>query len=271
MDCEKCGGKGFTIKIDNKKAKSIPCECKDVKDYKDKLVEITISEKELEKLIPNFYFRAIEFDGDELRDTIPVPDHLKDIQIDSYVDFMESYLKVIRMGKRPERSYFLEAPTGFGKKTFIYSAIKEAIKGGLTTTGLLDTYEIYGLMEKNKYGDIKELLNKDIVFLTMGGSPTKQDVVVLRMSIDLCERYGIPMIVISRFASNYIGKQDPTMKVDIGVFNTVRGDYGRLKHVGFSPQFRKDYYSYMEVNRSKSDVNKESVSDYKDRLRRGEG
>lgn len=270
--CEVCGGKGFTIQVLNGKPKRNPCECRNVRDFKDRIKPKTINELELEEKIPNVFFRDVEFDEEELRETIIIPEHLQDIQIDSYIDFLQSYLRALRMGKIPEKSYYVVAPSGCGKKIFIYAAIKEAMRGGINPSGLIDTHDVYELMEARKYAKVKELLNVDVAFLTVGASPSQGDMIALRSVIDICERYGIPLVVISRFAVKYLARFDPMLKSDVGVFSTRKGDYGRLEHVGFSEELNFEYYKYMKNDDDKgTGMGNESVANYKERIRRGEG
>lgn len=268
--CKVCGGKGFTIQIVKGKPKRTPCDCRNVKDFKTKIEPNKINEIELEEKIPNPYFRDVEFDEEELRETMSMPEHLRDIQVDSYIVFLKSYLQALRLGKKPEKSYIVTAPSGSGKKIFVYSAIKEAMRGGLKTSGLLDTHEIYELMEDKKFGKIKELIWVDVVFMTMGGSPSQPDVIALRHMIDTCERYGIPMVLISRFSGQFLAKYDAMMKTDVGVFTTRRGDYGRLEGIGFSEESKTEFYRYLKKEGNGSEfAGQESASDYKERIRKG--
>lgn len=268
-ECGKCGGRGYIHeKVDGKHKRSV-CSCVSVSDFRVKIENEHISLHELREKIPNKYFRDVEFDEEELRESICIPNELKDIQIESYIDFIKSYLATLRMGSRPGKSYFVSAPSGSGKKVFVYTAIKEALRGGLKPSGLLDTHEVYDLMATNQFGKIKELLSVDVAFLTMGGSPARPDIIALRSIIDICERGGVPLLIISRFTANFLTKNDVTLKTDLGLFTTRRGDYGRLEQVGFNDE---TMYKYMDVLRKNTGSEKvESVSDMKRRMREENG
>lgn len=271
MECELCGGRGFTIVLGTGKTKRKPCKCRAVRDFHDKIEPVDVPDFVLKSKVPSRYFQLIEFDTEELKEQIEIPDHLKDIAVDVYVDTLDSYVRAVRLGKRPEKSYFVVAPPGSGKKIFVYTAIKQALRGGLNPSGLLDTHDIYELMEAKKFGKIKELLMVDIAFLTMGGSPAKSDVIALRAMIDICERFGVPLVVVSRFSAEFLAKNDPMLIADVGVRVTKRGDYGRLEHVGFTDDFMNRYRDNLKGANGLSRAKPESAADYKERVRRETG
>lgn len=264
-DCKDCGGKGFIMYKDSGMMKRKPCECKILRNFKDKIEPEYIDPLILKEKIPNPRYRE-DFDEEELEETIDIPDKLWDIQVEMYIEFLDTYIRTVRMGKKPEKSYFVVAPSGSGKKYFVYNAIKSALQGGLTTTSLIDTHDVYDLMGNKKFGELKSMLMADVAFLTLGGSPVRPDMIALRAVLDICDRYGIPLVVISRFSGGYLKKLDSLIAQDVGVFSTKKWEYGRLEQVGFSDEFMIKHRNYKQS----AGKEVESVADFKERVRRGE-
>lgn len=267
MECN-CGGKGFIFYRDNGRMRRKLCECGILKDFKTKIEPADFDDKELESKIPNPRYR-VDFDREKLEESMDIPERLMDIQVGMHIDFMDEFIRTVRLGVKPRKSYFLVAPSGMGKKYFVYNAIRSAYEGGLKPSGLIDTYEVYEKMDKRELGELREMFDVDIAFMTMGGSPGRLDIVALKTVLDICDRKGIPLVVISRHTAGFLVRQgkDPLLTKDIGVFMTAEYDYGCLERVGFSDEFMAQYTNHVS-RELRGGV--ESVADYKDRVRRGE-
>lgn len=212
--CPSCGGTGFIVTAQDLEVKQ--------KDVSRVIVDY----------IPNDYFRESEYDRRALERDIGIPQNLRDIVVDMYFDFNDILLSTIRMGGIPRKSYLISALDGMGKKWLVYTAIKYALQAGLTPTKLLDSKDIYTYLNKLQYDLLMEALEGDIVFMTLGGAPSKGDVIALKEVIDICERKGRPLIVISRFDGMQLTRYDTSLSASIGAKAVRDGDYGRLEQQG---------------------------------------
>lgn len=234
-NCTTCGGKGYLLKKNEQNEmyrKTCICQKANI-DREVRRYEV--SARELEEKVPSDYYRAVDFDGKILRETIPIESEY-DFEIEGYISFLEEYIENMITGEKPKKSYYVVAPPDCGKKIFVYTAIKEAMAHGLQVSGLVDTQEIYEKLEERAYREIRELYKNDIVFVTVGNSPSKADMVAIRYLIDIADRMGTPMLMISRYNATFICQNDPTLLEDIGVMSSRKGAYGKLEFVGFNRQ-----------------------------------
>lgn len=231
--CTVCGGKGYLLKKNEQNEMyRKTCDCKKAKVSRE-IQTYEVSERILREKIPNEYYRTVAFDGAILRETLPI-DPEYDFEIEGYVSFLEEYIENMITGEKPKKSYYVVAPPDCGKKLFVYTAIREALTHGLEVSGLVDTQEVYMLLEERAYREIRELFKNDIVFVTVGNSPSKADMVAIRHLIDLADRMGTPMLMISRYNASFICQNDSTLMEDIGVESSRKGLYGKLEFVGFN-------------------------------------
>lgn len=263
-DCRVCGGKGFRMEKIDGSLRRVACkECGGVRNFRDKLEAREPSDRDLAEYIPNAYFRAIEFDRAVLEKEIPVPMAVRDIYFEVYYDFMEKMIATLRMGQVPKKSYIVTAPDNFGKKVFVYSMIKNALRGNLKPTELIDSRDVYDQLDHQNYAQLKEWFNADIAFMTLGGAPAKSDAISIKTVLDICERKGIPLIVLSRFNGSYFTKFDSLMAASVGVKATKDGDYGRLEQQGIFGDTLNAVREYYNTQLGGS------VKNYKDAQRRG--
>ncbi|MGN4914075.1 hypothetical protein ACTFR8_23045 [Bacillus cereus group sp. MYBK15-3] len=235
--CERCGGSGRLFLKTGSKMEKVKCPvCKGKKTIATEDDIIVEDRKSLEKLfeeyIPNEYFRFDNYNRKKLEKGMVIPPSLRDVTVETYFEFIDIMLATLLMGGIPRKSYMVSAPDMMGKKWFAYTAIKNLLRAGLKPTKLLDSKDLYELLEKRQFGELKKELTGDVAFLTLGGSPSRADIVVLKEAVDICERMGTPMFVISRTDGAYLARYDAFLADAIGVKATKEGDLGRLEQQG---------------------------------------
>src|SRR5699024_7698323 len=119
--------------------------------------EKEIREDLLKLYIKNEYFRINDFDVKTLRKDPPLSRKDRDISVEVYITFLEDYLDRLKFGRRPDKSYFLSAPDGFGKKTFAYQVIKECLRHGMFPTDIISSHDIYSKLDKREYDELYKL------------------------------------------------------------------------------------------------------------------
>lgn len=197
--------------------------------------EKEVSDTLLQEYIENDYFRKNEFNLRKLDKEIPLVRRDRDVSVDVYLKFLDDYLNRLRNGRKPDKSYFVSAPDGFGKKMFVYQAIKESLRHGLKPTKLLATHELYEYLDRKEYNQFyKNFQDVDLAFITLGGAPTITDLIVIKTALDYCERIGVPLLAISRFDPQRFHKHDVLSITYLGVKVAKRGDFGVMELVGFN-------------------------------------
>lgn len=269
--CQRCFGRGYKIEINGTSKKWVDCICK--KTHKTK--EQMISEKTLEEYIPNIFYRENKFEFREVERRVnevnTKTDYNLEISLFTYTDFLEEYYSKIANGVKPTKSYFVVAPANFGKKFFVYECIKKGLKKGLKVSPLYSTLEVYEKMNKDNLTEFNEMLNVDVLFLTVGGNPFNQDMYALRFILELADRKGISILLISRFSANYFKKLDGSLVEDMMNEYTRDYDYGHLEHIGFTD---KDMMLYQNLLKSKKSSTRSDIveddepTDFRDLLRR---
>ncbi|MFV1457840.1 hypothetical protein, partial [Bacillus mycoides] len=160
--CERCNGSGkLYLKMDGRLT-GVRCpECKGKKTVATEDDIIVEDRKSLEKIyeeyIPNEYFRFDNYSRKKLDKGMIIPPSLRDVTVDTYFEFIDVHLAKLQMGEIPRKSYIVSAPDMSGKKWFVYTAIKNMLRAGLKPTKLLDSKDLYELLEKRKFGELKEV------------------------------------------------------------------------------------------------------------------
>lgn len=194
-----------------------------------------LSDEILREYIDNDFFRLSELDTRQLSKELPISRRDRDVSVDVYLKFMEDYLNRIRLGRIPDKSYLVSAVDGFGKKVFVYQAIKDALRHGLRPSKLLDSHELYELLDSRKYTEFNEHFNDvDMAFITLGGAPSNTAIIVMKTALEYCERKGVPLLIISRFEPEMFHKIDIVTTTYIGVKASRKGDFGVMELAGFN-------------------------------------
>ena len=212
----------------------------------------TMSEDRLlEQLIPNHYYRNIPFDIKKLEEEAPIPQELKNFMFDNYLQTLEKLVATFKMGEIPKKSILLSAPDGFGKKHAIYECIKESVRHGISCTPLYDMAEVIAFLNERKYTELNDILDKEVIFLSISGSGREMFADSYKYLLDYCERYGKPLIMISRYESTNIMKHKTSFRTNIkldwyDVFKPVTHDYdyGHLENQGIYGSFAREIYTY---------------------------
>ena len=238
--CPLCNGKGYKLKKINNQFKKTVCKCQKEMVNLDEISEM--SEDILYKYIPNELYHE-DISITKLKENKVIGSEWE-VEFSKYINFVSKFPTSLAIGKMPTKSYFVVAPPNFGKKFFIYNCIKKTLMGGKTPTELLDTAELYTLYSQKEYKQLKDyFLNHDIVFMTVGNSPNMNDVIVLKHMMDLADRFGKPIIMISRISVPYFLNFDANLIDDLGVKRGYKHNYGILELAGFSNDFMKDYFT----------------------------
>lgn len=222
--CPKCGGKA----IHNNQAVNIDSDI-------------------LKEFIPNLKYREIDFNLDTLRKGADISEELKNkVLFNDYLNLLDNMLIDFKNGKLPKKSYMLSAPDGFGKKYFVYQAIKECLSYDYNVTGLIDILEIQELFNNFRFKELLELLDSEMLFIDLSGGTKLVLTDTFRYILNHCENKGIPVIFISRTEKATIiqqkGKQNIVEWCDIFKENTFDYDFGHLENIGITGFFARDIY-----------------------------
>lgn len=253
--CSVCGNEGNVfIKTDTAfMTKNIVCpKCKGSSTKrKQRTVGLAGAEKKmLDALIPNHFFRNEPFNLMKLETEVPIAyDLKKEYAFKNYLKEIEKLLNTFKVGMIPKNSVLLSAPDSFGKKHFIYSCIKECVIHGITCTPLYELSQIQGLLFEKKFLEINDMLDKEVIFITVSGSGREIFPTAFKYLLDYCERLGKPLIMISRYESKNIMKHQATFKgsikldwFDVFKENTFDYDYGHLINIGITGVFAQNIY-----------------------------
>ncbi|MFG5387552.1 hypothetical protein ACFJZE_13460 [Enterococcus faecalis] len=222
--CPKCGGKA----IHNNQAVNIDSDI-------------------LKEFIPNLKYREIDFNLDTLRKGADISEELKNkVLFNDYLNLLDNMLIDFKNGKLPKKSYMLSAPDGFGKKYFVYQAIKECLSYDYNVSVLIDILEIQELFNNFRFKELLELLDSEMLFIDLSGGTKLVLTDTFRYILNHCENKGIPVIFISRTEKATIiqqkGKQNIVDWCDIFKENTFDYDFGHLENIGITGFFARDIY-----------------------------
>lgn len=224
-----------------------------------------VTDEMLKPYIFSQYFRDIEFDLKTLKKELPISRRSIDISVELYMEFMGDYLNRIRLGRVPDKSYFISAPDGFGKKIFAYQVIKEALAHRLTPTTIIQSHDLYTMLNEHRYTDFyNQFKGVDLGIITFGGAPSKVDLIVVKTALEHCERYDIPLLILSRFEPEMFYKIDPLTKQYLGVSVAKRGNFGQAELKGFN---RKKMMDIRNEFNGEGNTNQEA-DDYIERKRK---
>ena len=246
--CSVCENKGF-IYLPKKNSiglKSHKCpKCKGKAIHNNQAVNI--DSDILKEFIPNLKYREIDFNLDTLRKGADISEELRSkVLFNDYLNLLDNMLIDFKNGKLPKKSYMLSAPDNFGKKYFVYQAIKECLSYDYNVTGLIDILEIQELFNNFRFKELLELLDSEMLFIDLSGGTKLVLTDTFRYILNHCENKGIPVIFISRTEKATIiqqkGKQNIVDWCDIFKENTYDYDFGHLENIGITGFFARDIY-----------------------------
>lgn len=157
MLCRKCGNTGTTR--DN----PYKCDACGLESTKiEKIYSTPLSDKpniNIEQIIPIRY-RDINFSKSKLLSTgfrgKSVENHNK---FKKYCNTLGVVYDIVRTGNTPKSSLFISSGSGYAKRIFAYSLIKEAIKNNLSIMPILDLRDIHALLWHLDIKDIDKYLH----------------------------------------------------------------------------------------------------------------
>lgn len=253
--CSVCDNKGMVYlktgkPFETKNVKCPKCSGTSTKRKHRKIGHDKKQQETLERLIPNSYFRYERFDLMKLETEVPIPYELKqNFAFSNYMSDLERLLNTFKNGSVPKHSYILSAPDSFGKKHFIYTSIIYCVENGMETTPLYELSYIQGMLFSKRHLELEELLDKEVIFITLTGSGRDLYTGTLKYLLDYSDRKGIPIVAIARYDSRTIVRNNAQHRgsaalewLDIFTTNERPYDYGHLYNVGILGTFARDIY-----------------------------
>ena len=243
--CVLCGGKGWVMQPSLQGLDKITCpSClgRVVVDTSGQSSE----EKQLilERLIPNQYYRDNPFDHEAFSRGVKLPLELRGRSFDTYRNFMDDVLVGLQMKQVPNKSYYIVAPDGYGKKWFAYEVIKVMVEMGMKTTGMLNTIELSQAIDSRDYKKLDELLDTEIMMLNLSSMTKGKYAHVIQYLTDEADRRGVPLFIFARVEAYMLVYGDPSLAGLI--FNqTDAHNYGLLQQVGITGREHKAAYEIL--------------------------
>lgn len=110
-------------------------------------------------LIPEAYAN-VEFDVDHIKENITAQSKasarkFKVVKFNNYISTLNSILSSIRTGSRPDCSYIIGAPNGFGKTSFVNTCIKVMYAQGMKAVPYISLTELAELRAENEKSLLK--------------------------------------------------------------------------------------------------------------------
>lgn len=129
----------------------------------------------------------------------------------NYCKTLTNYVGRLRSGDMPKSSLIICSDRGFGKRTFVYSCMKECIKYGRKIVPIIDTTEYRRLIILSTEKIYSKSLNKlsctleevntcDILFLTVDLANYKNCLKTVESVCERRSRMGKPTIITSRYS-----------------------------------------------------------------------
>ena len=302
--CEKCGNEGFTIqKTDRGTFVQKICECR-TKEKVATLEEIQANlDKELpkdvlEKYVPSPYYQDNLFDIHKFHRQKTLPEELTDIRYQSYKTYLNELTGLFKSGGIPRKSYLIVAPSDFGKNTFVFSSIQILLKANKNPSEFLYIADLADNIREEGFNTITNLVKEhDILFLTLGATPRKRDIMLYIDILERANRYGKPVITTSRKHPYHLASYYPMLseyynldestgvvhKYDVAIVPSITADYmeeydhwlasfSAPTQRNFSQQQpRQNYQQYQNHNNYVAPQDTMSVYERKQQILRGEG
>ncbi|MEM4385421.1 MAG: hypothetical protein QXD03_02600 [Candidatus Anstonellales archaeon] len=123
-----------------------------------KVLDVKVSKADVDMmislgLIPQAY-RDVEFNVDIIKENIiqQVNNSSRKFKVrrfQEYIDTLNGLLGLIAEGKRPNASYIIGSPNGFGKTSFVNTCIKYMYKNGMKCVPYISLYELAEIKAEN--------------------------------------------------------------------------------------------------------------------------
>lgn len=249
--CSVCSNKG-TIYLPLKGSigvKSYACpKCKGYsKNKKSQKVVIDLDKDLLAEYIPNIKYLNSTFNKDKLLKETPIPEQIKlKIDLRGYAELLDAIIGDFKNGKLPKNSLLLSAPDNFGKKQFIYQAIKESIAYGYNPSTIINIGFLSDLYHQNQYDQLLNELDKDILFIDLNGVNSLNPALLVFI-LNHCDKNSIPSIFLSRKDTGAILSRYKQLNADwfdIFADYEMPYDYGHLKNIGIKGRAYQEIVKY---------------------------
>lgn len=250
--CVLCGGKGWVMQPSLQGLDKITCpSClgRVVVDTSGQSSE----EKQLilERLIPNQYYRDNPFDHEAFSSGVKLPLELRGRSFDMYRNFMDDVLVGLQMKQVPNKSYYIVAPDGYGKKWFAYEVIKVMVEMGMKTTGMLNTIELSEAIDARDYKKLDGLLDTEIMMLNLSSMTKGKYAHVIQYLTDEADRRGVPLFIFARVEAYMLVYGDPSL-AGLIYNQTDAYNYGQLQQVGITGREHKAAYEILSKESKES-------------------
>lgn len=249
--CERCEGRGWVMeKQEDGRVRKVVCpEClgNPVRTESDEFKRY--GKPLLEELIENKYYLNTTFSPRELMEDNMEAYHSATRQFGNYLEFLSGVLTEVRNGELPLKSYYIATPDGYGKKHFSYQLMKELVAYGYQPTQLLNGGLMLDLYNKREFKQLNELLEGDMIFLTISAlSRTRGLGNLIKYIADEAERRGVPVIMLGRVSVEiFLRDKDYNLPSLLGR-ETSNGDYGHFQCEGF---FGTDFHALSRLQQER--------------------
>lgn len=210
--------------------------------------EVVLREDVLLKKIPNARYRGFEFSQEELNRQINLPEDMKNkVAFREYSKWLTEKLEDFQNGHLPKSSYLITAPDGWGKKYFVYTAMKHCLSFSLNPSPLLGMSDLVDqILDFDSKFSLNNLREYDILFLSFDRLHLPSEIIAQMMNF--CDREGIPVIAISRYTAPML-MENSRRKVNINwldVFTQTEEsyDYGHLFNIGIIGLASREFVNY---------------------------
>lgn len=253
-NCELCSNKGWVMAPGPKGIKKSICPVclgESTRKKQDKVSEYD-KQTVLKELIPNEAYRTNNFDFEDFSRGILLPKEMRGYSYDQYINFMNSILVGLNNGELPNKSYYIVAPDGYGKKWFAYEVIKLMVENNFKTSGLLDTIELSQLLDTRDYDKLREKLDVDIIMVSLTGLNRGYYSHVVKYLTEYADSQGKPLFLFARVEAATFVAGDRGMA---GLIFSQTGphDYGKLMQVGLQGKEYAKAYQLL-VNESNESI-----------------
>lgn len=230
--CSFCQAKGWVVEPSINGPKKIKCPVclgasRKINAYTRDEAQVEV----LERLIPNKKYRTTHFDHRKFSEEIDFPDVYRGRSFAQFQEFIDSVLVGLSEGNLPNKSYYIVAPDGFGKKWFAYEIIKLLVTNGFRSSGLLDVLDLHEAIDNRNAAKLREFMDTDIIMLNLTNVRAGYYTHVFQYLTEEADSKGIPVFVFSRVTAYQLIQGDHALS------GLIRGqtseyDYGELQEVG---------------------------------------
>lgn len=250
--CSLCNGKGWILQKTDKGLEKVICTvCQGLsKEITHRQKMKYDKEDLLNKYVRSEEYRQESFDINEFKTKIDFPEEYRGRSFDKYCTFMELTLAGLEEYTLPNKSYYVVAPDGFGKKWFAYEIIKQLIDKGYKTTGMLNAGIIGEYIDRNMYTELDKMLDADIILVNLSSLRKTYLTHTIQYLTEEADRRGVPLFVFSRVDAKTLIKNGNNW--DVAKFLTIQSKdwvYGELEQVGIVGEEYTKAVRYMQMKK----------------------